>query len=101
MEVFTTGDFTKKSRFTESRIVAILKEVESGLAVAEILRSHGISGATFYRWHSKYGGLEASELKRVKELEQQLSEYKNMVVELSHDNRTLKNLIEKNSSANG
>jgi putative transposase len=46
MEVFTTGDFTKKSRFTESQIVAILKEAESGLAVAEILRSHGISGAT-------------------------------------------------------
>lgn len=54
-----------------------------------------VSGATFYKWRSKYGGLEASKLKRVKELEQQLSEYKTMVAELTHDNRALKNLIEK------
>lgn len=85
----------KKSRFTESQIVAILKEAENGLSVAEILRTHGISGATFYKWRSKYGGLEASELKRVKELEQQLSDYKTMVAELTRDNRALKNLIEK------
>ena len=79
----------KKSRFTETQIVGILKEAESGLPMADLLRSHGISGATFYKWRSKYGGLEASEL------EQQLSEYKTMVAELSHDNRALKNLIEK------
>jgi putative transposase len=85
----------KKSRFTETQIVGILKEAESGLPMADLLRSHGISGATFYKRRSKYGGLEASELKRVKELEQQLSEYKTMVAELSHDNRALKNLIEK------
>ena len=85
----------KKSRFTETQIVGILKEAESGLPMADLLRNHGISGATFYKWHSKYGGLEASELKRVKELEQQLSEYKTMVAELSLDNRALKNLIEK------
>ena len=85
----------KKSRFTETQIVGILKEAESGLPMADLLRSHGISGATFYKWRSKYGGLEASELKRVKELEQQLSEYKTMVAELTHDNRALKNLIEK------
>ena len=85
----------KKSRFTVTKIVGILKEVECGLLMADLLRSHGISGATFYKWCSKYGGLEASELKRVKELEQQLSEYKTMVAELSHDNRVLKNLIEK------
>lgn len=91
----------KKSRFTESQIVAILKEAESGIAVTEVLRSHGISGATFYKWRSKYGGLEASELKRVKELEQQLCDYKTMVAELTRDNRALKNLIEKSSSANG
>ena len=60
----------KKSRFTETQIVGILKEAESGLPMADLLRSHGISGATFYKWRSKYGGLEASELKRVKELEQ-------------------------------
>ena len=89
----------KKSRFTETQIVGILKEAESGLPMADLLRSHGISGATFYKWRSKYGGLEASELKRVKELEQQLSEYKTMVAELTHDNRALKNLIEKKALA--
>jgi putative transposase len=60
--------------------------------MADLLRSHGISGATFC---SKYAGLEASELKRVKELEQQLSDYKTMVAELTRNNRVLKNLIEK------
>ena len=85
----------KKSRFTETQIVGILKEAESGLPMADLLRTHGISSATFYKWRSKYGGLEASELKRVKELEQQLSEYKTMVAELTRDNRALKNLIEK------
>ena len=85
----------KKSRFTETQIVGILKEAESGLPMADFLRSHGISGATFYKWRSKYGGLEASELTRVKGLEQQFSEYKTMVAELSHDNRALKNIIEK------
>jgi putative transposase len=58
----------KKSRFTETQIVGILKEAESGLPMAHLLQTHGISGATFYKWRSKYGGLEASELKRVKEL---------------------------------
>jgi putative transposase len=85
----------KQTRFTETQIVNILKEAENGIAVADLLRNHGISNSTFYKWRSKYGGLEASELKRVKELEQQLSEYKTMVAELSHDNRALKNLIEK------
>lgn len=85
----------KQTRFTESQIVNILKEAENGIAVANILRNHCISNSTFYKWRSKYGGLEASELKRVKELEQQLSEYKTMVAELSHDNRALKSLIEK------
>ena len=69
----------KKSRFTETQIVGILKEAESGLPMADLLRTHGISSATFYKWRSKYGGLDASELKRVKELEQQLSEYKTIV----------------------
>jgi putative transposase len=85
----------KKSRFSESQIAGILKESEGGTPVAEILRTHGISGATFYKWRSKYSGLEASELKRMKDLEQQLSEYKTMVAELTRDNRALKNLIEK------
>ena len=85
----------KKSRFSESQIVGILKESEGGIPVAEILRTHGISQGIFYKWRSKYSGLEASELKRMKDLEQQLSEYKTMVAELTRDNRALKNLIEK------
>jgi putative transposase len=91
----------KKPRFTETQIVGMLKEVDIGLPMADLLRSHGISGPTFYKWHSKYGSLEASELKRVKELEQQLAEYKIMIAKLTHDNRASKKLIEKSSSANG
>ena len=90
----------KKPRFTEIQIVGILKEAEAGIAMADLLRTHGISSATFYKWRSKYDVLDASELKRVKELEQQLSEYKKMVAELTHDNRALKNLIKKSFSAN-
>ena len=85
----------KKSRFSESQIVGILKESEGGIPVADILRTHGISQGTYYKWLSEYSGLEASELKRMKDLEQQLSEYKTMVAELTRDNRALKNLIEK------
>ena len=85
----------KRSKFTDSQIMDALKRVDAGLAVPDVCRELGISSATFYKWRSKYGGLDASELKRVKELEQQLSEYKTMVAELSHDNRALKNLIEK------
>ena len=77
-----------------------MKEAGSGIPMADLLRDHSISGATFYKWRSKYGGLEASDLKRVKELEQQLSEYKTMMAEPSHDNRALKNLIGKSFSAN-
>ena len=61
----------KKSRFTESQIVAILKEGEAGVAVAQITRKHGISAATYYHWKSKYGGAGVSELKRLRELERQ------------------------------
>ncbi len=90
----------KKSRFSGSQIVGILKEFEGSIPVADILRAHEISQGTFYKWRSKYSGIEASELKRMKDLEQQLSEYKTMVAELTKDNRALKNLIEKSSNAN-
>ena len=73
----------RKSKFSESQIVAILKEADSGIPVSEVLRNHGVSAATFYKWRSKYGGLEASELKRIKELEQQLAEFKTIVADRS------------------
>ena len=68
----------KTSKFTETQIVAILKESENGLAVADICRTHGISQATFYKWRSKYGGMDASLMKRLKELEAENARLKKM-----------------------
>lgn len=85
----------KKSRFTESQIVAILKEADAGLKVADVCRAHGISQPTFYNWKSKYGGLEVSELRRIKELESEHAKLKRMYAELAMDNHALKELIEK------
>jgi putative transposase len=66
----------KNARFTESQIVAILKEADAGLPVGEVIRNHGISSASYYKWKAKYGGLDASELKRIKELDGQLAGFK-------------------------
>lgn len=85
----------RRSRFTETQIVSILKEAEAGETVKEICRRHGISDATFYNWKSRYGGMSASELKRLKELESELSQYKKMYAELARENYALKELIEK------
>ena len=85
----------RKSKFSESQIVAILKEADSGIPVAEVLRNHGVSAATFYKWRSKYGGLEASELKRIKELEQQLAEFKAIVADLTLENKGMRGLLAK------
>ena len=85
----------KKSRFTESQIVAILKEADAGLKVSDICRKHGISDATYYNWKSKYGGMSASELKRMKEMEAELSQLKRMYADLALENRAMKDLIEK------
>lgn len=85
----------KKSRFTESQIVAILKQADAGRAVKELCREHGISEATFYNWKSKYGGLEASDLKRMKELEAENAKLKRMFADLALENRAMKDLIEK------
>ncbi len=85
----------KKSRFTENQIVSILKEADAGAKVKEICRRHGISDATFYNWKSKYGGMQASDLKRLKETEAELSKLKRMYAELSMENDALKDLIEK------
>jgi putative transposase len=68
----------KKSRFSEAQIVSILKEADAGMKVADICRKHGVSEPTYYKWKSKYGGLEASELKRIKELEAENARLKKM-----------------------
>jgi putative transposase len=85
----------KKSRFTEAQIVTILKQADAGLAVKDICRQAGISVPTYYQWKSKYGGLEASELKRVKELEAENAKLKRMYAELALDNAAMKDLIAK------
>ncbi len=84
-----------KKRFTESQIVAAIKKQESGIAVKEITRELGISDATFYNWKAKYGGMEVSDVARMKAMESELSEYKKIVAELSLENRAMKNFIEK------
>src|SRR5512139_113549 len=85
----------KRARFTETQIVAILKEADSGVPVKDVCRNHGISDATYYNWKSKYGGMEASDLKRMKELERELSQLKRMYADIALENRALKDLIEK------
>jgi len=85
----------KKARFTEKQIIGILKEADAGTSVKDICRSHGISDATYYNWKSKYGGMSASDLKRLKEMERELSQLKRMYADVSLENRALKDLIEK------
>jgi putative transposase len=85
----------KNSRFTESQIVSILREADAGAKVKEICRRHGISDATYYNWKSRYGGMQASDLKRLKETEAELSKLKRMYADLSMENDALKDLIEK------
>ena len=85
----------KKSRFTETQIVAILKEPDAGLKVSEVCRKHGISDATYYNWKAKYGGMSASELTRLKDMEAELSQRKRMYADLALENRAMKDLIEK------
>jgi putative transposase len=85
----------KKSRFTESQIVGILKEADSGVPVNEVWRKHGVSSATYYKWKSKYGGLDVSELARVKELESENSRLKRMYAELALENEAIKAVLKK------
>ncbi len=85
----------KRSKFTETQIVSILKEADAGSTVKEICRRHGISDATYYNWKSKYGGMQASDLKRLKEAEAELGQYKRMYAELARENDALKDLIDR------
>jgi putative transposase len=85
----------QKSRFSETQIIKILKEVEAGKAVKDVCREYGISDATFYNWRSKYGGMQVSQVKRLKELEDENRQLKHMYAELSLDHRILKDIVEK------
>ena len=85
----------KKTRFTETKIIKILKAQENGRPTAELCREYGISQATFYNWKSKYGGLDANQLRRLKELERELSQYKKIVAEQTLQITVLKDVIEK------
>ncbi len=84
-----------KKRFTESQIVAAIKKQEAGISVKEICREAGISEPTFYNWKAKYGGMEASDVARMKELEKENAELKKMFAEASIEIRAMKNFIEK------
>jgi len=85
----------RKSKFSESTIVTLLKEAEAGRKVADICREHGISTATFYQWRSKYGGMEASDIKRLKELQEENEKLKRMYAEMALENRAIKDLLGK------
>lgn len=87
----------KKSRFTESQIVAVLKEGEAGLSVAELCRKHGISSATYYNWKSKYSGVEVSELQRLRELEAENARLKRMYADLALENAAIKDVLNRKS----
>ena len=85
----------RKSKFTESQIVATLKQVEGGRQVKDVCRELGISDATYYVWRSKYGGMEAADVRRLKDLEEENSRLKRMFADLSLENMALKDVIAK------
>ena len=85
----------KKSRFTETQIVSIPSEADAGMKVQDVCRKHGISPATYYAWKSKYGGLGASELKRIKELEAENAELKRMYADASLERDALQKLLSR------
>ena len=85
----------KKSKYSESQIIKILGEQEKGKTVNEICREHGISQPTFYQWKSRYSGMDVNQLKLMKEMEKELSQYKKIVAELTWQHTVLKDVIEK------
>lgn len=85
----------KRSRFTDEQIIAIVKEQEAGLKTVDVCRKHGISDATFYKWKAKYGGLEVSEAKRLRTLEDENTRLKKLLADVMLDNAVLKELAGK------
>jgi putative transposase len=85
----------KRNTFSESQILAVLKEQEAGVKVADICRKHGISDATFFNWKNRYGGMTMSEIKRVKELEEENARLKKMYANLSLEHEAVKDMIAK------
>ena len=85
----------RKARFTENQIIAVIKSVEAGRTVKDVCREAGISEATNYNWKSRYGGMEASDIKKIKDLEDENRRLKQMFADLSLENRALKDVIEK------
>jgi putative transposase len=85
----------RKSKFSETQIVSALKEYEAGKSVGDICRDLGVNKQTFYNWNKKYGGMEAQDLKRLKELEEKYNRLQKMYSDLAMDNRILKDVIEK------
>ena len=85
----------KKSRFTYSQIIAVLKQAEAGTPVPELCREHGISSTTFYKWRSKFGGMEVSDAKRFRALEEENARLKRLLADTMLDNAGLKDLLSK------
>ena len=89
----------KKTRYSESQIIKVLKEVEGGRTVKAVCREYGVAEGTYYTWKSKYGGMEVADLKRLKELEEENRRLKQMYADLSLDHKVLKDIVEKSSKA--
>ncbi len=85
----------RKSKFSENQIITILKAVEAGRTVKDVCREHELSEATYYKWKAKYGGMEAADIRRLRELEEGNRRLKHMYAELSLDHRILKEILEK------
>jgi putative transposase len=86
----------KKTRYSEEQIISILKEAEAGIAITELCRKYGISDATYYNWKARYGGMTTSEMRRLRQLEDENRRLKQLVADLTLDNQALKAVISKN-----
>ena len=86
-----------KKRFTESQIFSLLKEAESGIKIDDLCRKHGVSQGTFFRWKSKYGGMDVSDLRKMKDLEAENSRLKRIVANFALENEAMREVIKKNS----